>query len=76
MGVLSDIMNDVIDTAVQKTGQGAAELAAAIFSQSDAMVQYGSGQLPMEPNKSAEAPAVEAPVVEQAIQEQSRGMEI
>ena len=84
MGLLNDILMDGIDKAVQMTGQGAAEMAAALFSQSDALVQYGAGQNPIEPNQSAEQ-AVEAPVVEQAaapvveqpaIQEQSRGMEM
>jgi len=72
MSVLSDIMNDVIDTAVQKTGQGAAELAAAIFSDSNAMVQYGDGQKGLDPNQSVEAPVVEQPAIEQP----SIGMEM
>jgi hypothetical protein len=34
--------------------QGANEMAAAIFSKSDAFVQYGTGQETQEPNKEPE----------------------
>ncbi len=35
---------EVLDTAVQKTAQGAAELSQALNSQSNAYVPYGAGQ--------------------------------
>lgn len=75
MGVLSDILSEGLDMGAQKTGQGAAELAAALFSGSNAYVQYGEGQSSLDTNRAAEAPVVEqtqAPVMEQ----QSQGMEM
>ena len=75
MGVLNDILSEVGETVMQKSAQGAAELAAALFSNGNAFVQYGDGQKNPEMERAAEAPAMEAPVVEQPAIE-SRGMEM
>jgi hypothetical protein len=72
MGLLSDIISECGETLVQKTGQGAAEMAAAIFSNSDSFVQYGEGQKAAEVDRAPDMPVVEQP----AIQEQSHGMEM
>jgi len=46
-------------------GQGAAELAASLFSGSNSYVQYGAGQTPVEVERGAEqAPVVEQPSVQ------------
>jgi hypothetical protein len=72
MGLLNDILTEVGETVDQKIGQGAAEMAAALFSNSDGFVQYGEGQKSPEVDRAPDMPVVEQP----AIQEQSQGMEM
>ena len=48
MGKLNDILNDVGAEMGRLGTQGAAELAAALFNGSNAFVQYGPGQNPVQ----------------------------
>ena len=67
MGKLTDILNDVGAEMGRLGTQGAAELAAALFNGSNAFVQYGPGQNPVqrEPEQEVQQPAIE---------EQNQGM--
>ena len=75
MGMLDDILNDLAAEAGRQSTQGAAELAAILFT-GNGFVQYGAGQNPVEVQRehdqAVEAPAVEPPVIE----EPNRGMEL
>lgn len=72
MGLLNDILSDVGSEMGRLGTQGAAELAAALFSGNDGFVQYGAGQTPIEMERAVEAPQVEA----QQIEQPSQGMEM
>lgn len=66
MSILGEILNEVGEEACRMVGQGSAELAAAIFSNSNGYVQYGDGQDLVEVDRTPEAP----------VQEQSQGIEM
>lgn len=71
MGMLDDILNDVGDEIKRQGRQGANELAAGLFSDSNAFVQYGDGQRVHPQHEQA----VEAPEP-QVAPEPNQGMEL
>ena len=61
MGMLTDILNDVGAEMGRLGTQGLNELAAGLFSGSNAFVQYGPGQNPVqrEPEQEVQQPEIE-----------------
>ena len=74
--LIDRVVPEIGDMLMQKTAQGSAEVAQALFHQSTSFTPYGSGQQPLEVEGPAQSyQDMLRDAAQRAVPEQDRGLE-